>query len=387
MNQTVYPQSVEELQHILRAASDTEKPLYVYRQVQATGINVDLAKLDEILEIDAANLVATVRPGVKLGNLAASLAQKGLRFLPADTPFYHEKTIGQFYYEGCSNLSSLKYGSAKHFLMGSEVVLPTGELFKTGGKTVKNVTGYDFTRFFNAPYTDFGLTVKFLLKLLPLPESRRGMAATFNNIEKLFSFVKDLKESRIVPAYLLWVDNEVQEIFQNNGSGQMIMLELDGVAEEVAEQYQNTVTLSKKYNATIQESYEGRGETAAKWTRLYQSADKYIVTDEYKMAFTAQTEFIKAFYQLSRAGKVKAGLFGQISEGKLNIAFAAPEPNDKLLGEVAATVKQVGGVLSGKYDRSTGKASSPVLSELERRAKLTFDPKQILNRPTIQGVN
>ncbi|MCP6657886.1 FAD-dependent oxidoreductase, partial [Klebsiella pneumoniae] len=80
---------------MLRTASDTGSLLYVYRQGKPGGITIDLSKLDEILEIDAANLVATVRPGVKLGILAGRLAEQGLRFLPADTPFYQDKTVGQ----------------------------------------------------------------------------------------------------------------------------------------------------------------------------------------------------------------------------------------------------------------------------------------------------
>lgn len=387
MNPTVYPQSVEELQQLLRTASETEKPVYVYRQGLTTGVNVDLKKLDEILEIDAANLVATVRPGVTLGTLAAALAQQRLRFLPADTPFYHEKTVGQFFYEGCANLSSLKYGSAKHFLMGSEVVLPTGELLKTGGKTVKNVTGYDFTRFFNAPYTDYGISVKFLLKLLPLPETRKNMALTFARMDEVLAFVTDLKECRVVPAYLLWVDSQTQEICGDKSLGQLLMLEFDGVQEEADELYQKATTLSKKHNGIIQEAYENNGQTAAKWTKLYQSADKYILTDEYKMAFTQQGELIRTFYQISKARGVKAGLFGQLSEGKLHLVCDTVQPDNGFMEAVAAAVQQAGGSLSGKYDRLSGKAPSGVLAELELRAKLKFDPQQILNRSLKSGVN
>ena len=386
MSQAVSPQSIEELQHVLRTASNTGRPIYVYRQGNPEGVNVDLSKLDEIMEIDAANLVATVGPGVKLGMLAQMLAKKGLRFLPGDTPFYHDKTVGQFFYEGCSNLSSLKYGSAKHFLMGSEVVLPTGELLKTGGKTVKNVTGYDFTRFFNAPYTDYGITVKFLLKLLPLPESRKGIAVTFDGVENMLAVVKGLKESRVVPAYLFWVDRNVQRFFQDDREGQLIMLECDGLQEEADEQCQNATALIKKHGGIIREAYEGDGQTAVKWGTLYRSVDKYILTDEYKMAFTCQTKFIKAFYEITQSSGVKAGLFGQLSEGKLHIAFEAGRPDDAFIEKVAAAVKQVGGISSGKYDRFTGKCSSGVLAELEQRAKVAFDPKQILNRQVLKGV-
>ena len=386
MRQSVSPQSIGELQHLVRAAAAAGSPIYTYRSSRPEGVTIDLSKLDEIMEIDAANLVAVIGPGVTLGTLGARLAEQGLRFIPADTPFYQDKTVGQLFYEGCSNLSSLKYGSTKHFLMGSEIVLPDGELLTTGGKTVKNVTGYDFTRFFNAPYTDYGITVKFLLKLLPLPETRTGLAVTFNEVDEVLAFVKDLKESGVVPAYLLWVDKNVQDFFLEPPQSQLLLLEFDGLQEEAGEQCQNAAILIRQHGGTIRESYAGSGQTASRWSALYRCADKYVLTDEYKMAFTHQAEFISLFYELVGRRGVKAGLFGQVAEGKLNLVFAGPEPDHAFIAELAAILMQAGGALSGKYDRLTGKCRSGPLAELERRAKAAFDPKQILNPLTLQEV-
>jgi glycolate oxidase len=376
----VSPQSIEELQQVLRISSDTDRPTYVYRKSNPDGLTIDLSKLDKILEIDAANLVATVEPGVKLGELAGQLAKQGLRFIPGDTPFYQGKTVGELFYEGCSNLSSLKYGYTKHFLMGSEIVLPTGELLKTGGKTVKNVTGYDFTRFFNAPYTDFGITAKFLLKLLPLPETRKSMTATFPGTKELLAFVKDLKDSRILPAYLLWIDPNVQAIFGAEKKGHLALLEFDGIAEEVTEQWQKATALLTKQGGTIQETADGCGLAAAKWSALYQPSDHYVLTDDCKVAFTGQAKLITAFYQLAQRSGVNAGLFGQVAEGKLSIALAASQPEQGFLDEVIKAVTQAGGISAGKVHRLSGKNPTGVLAELEQRAKIAFDPKQILNR-------
>ncbi|CVK18651.1 FAD-binding oxidoreductase [Sporomusa sphaeroides] len=386
MSQSVSPQSVEELQHLVRTAAAAGSPIYTYRSGQSEGVMLDLSNLNQIFEIDAANLVAVVGPGVTLGILAARLAEQGLRFIPADTPFYQDKTMGRLFYEGCSNLSSLKYGSAKHFLMGSEIVLPDGELLTTGGKTVKNVTGYDFTRFFNAPYTDYGITVKFLLKLLPLPETRTGLAVAFNEVDEVLAFARDLKENGVVPAYLLWVDRNVQDFFQEPPQGQLVLLEFDGLQEESGEQCQNAAVLIQKHGGTIRERNEGRGQTASRWSALYRCADKYVLTDEYKMAFTRQAEFISLFYELAGRRGVKAGLFGQVAEGKLNLVFAGVQPEHAFIEELAAALIRAGGVLAGKYDRLTGKCRSGPLAELEQRAKAAFDPKQILNRPTLQEV-
>lgn len=384
MSQSVSPRTIEELQQLVWAAAAAGSPIYTYRSSGIAGVTIDLSKLDEIMEIDAANLVAVVGPGVILGTLASRLAQQGLRFIPADSPFYQEKTVGQLFYEGCANLSSLKYGSTKHFLLGSDIVLPDGEILTTGGKTVKNVTGYDFTRFFNAPYTDYGITVKFLLKLLPLPEARSGFAATFNGVEELLAFVSDLKTSGMVPAYLLWVDKKVQALLQEASPGQLVMLEFDGLQEEVAEQCQSAASLIEKHGGTIRESYEGRGQTAIRWSKLYRCTDNYVLADEYKMAFTRQAEFISGFYELARRRGVDAGLFGQLAEGKLNLMFAGPQPDHAFIEELTAVLTQAGGALSGKYGRLTGKYQNSPLAELEQRAKAAFDPKQILNPLNLQ---
>ncbi len=387
MSQTVFPQSIDELQHLLRTASASGQPLFVYRRGNPGGVTVDLSKLAEIMEIDAANLVATVGPGVTLGRLAGRLAEHKLRFIPADTPFYYDKTVGQLFYEGCANLSSLKYGSTKHFLLGSEVVLPTGELLTTGGKTVKNVTGYDFTRFFNSPFTDYGITAKFLLKLLPLPQTRSSLAVTFAGLEALLAFVKELKDSRVVPAYLIWVDDIVQAIFNDGPQGQLVLLEFDGLREETAELSHIAATLIKKHGGIIREEYDGSGQTAIKWRRLYCPAEKFIVTDEYKMAFTAQTEFIRAFYQAARRRGIKAGLFGQLAEGKLNIVLDTVTPDNAFLAKAAGAVAAAGGICAGKYDRLAGNKPAGVLAVLEQRAKAAFDPQQILNRLTVAEVD
>ena len=380
------PRSTEELMQIVQTAVEKGTTIGSYCSDNFEGIAIDLSKLDKIIEIDTENLVATIEPGVRFGVLAERLSKQGLRFIPADTPYYHDKTAGKLFYEGCSNISSLKYGSAKHFLMGSEVILPTGELLKTGGKTVKNVTGYDFTRFFNAPYTDFGITVKFQLKLLPLPEARKGAAVSFEGLEQSLAFVKDLKTSRLVPAYLLWIDEDVQRFFQGQGTGQLIIFEFDGIREEIEEQWQIVTAFIKKHGGSIAEAYEGTGETAAKWRVLFKSGDKFVLTDEYKMAFTRQAQFIDAFYALARQRRVKAGLFGQLSEGKLNIAFAGAKADPVFMEEINAAVKQAGGVTSGKYDRLTGKRRTGVIADLEARAKAAFDPKLILSGMIAQGV-
>ena len=245
----VCPVDAAGVQKAVREAAVKKHSLSVYASGTQADISMSLAKMNRILEIDPANLVAEVEPGLRLGDLAKALNKEGLRFMPAETPFYHKKSVGEFYYEGCSNISSLKYGAAKHFLMGTEIVLPDGRLMKTGGKTVKNVTGYDMTRFMNAPFAGFGITVKFILKLLPMAEARQPLAAVFDRTETVGDFIGGLRQAKIVPSYLLWIDPRTQALMNGKGKAvdQLIFLELDGISEEVSRQYDTVMSLLAKY--------------------------------------------------------------------------------------------------------------------------------------------
>jgi glycolate oxidase len=190
------PRNAAEVQTLFKKAFKENIPVYVYRQAAEGGAAVSLLGLDKIIEIDAANLVATVEPGVELGSLNSALREQGLRFVPADNVFYQKKILGEFIYEGCSNLLSTKYGITKHFLMGSALVLPNGEMLNTGGKTVKNVTGYDFTRFFNGSYANLGVAVKYLLKLLPLPETRKNITVKVKDTAAAISIIKEMRQMK-----------------------------------------------------------------------------------------------------------------------------------------------------------------------------------------------
>lgn len=378
------PTTANELREIFLEALAADTPLSVYRSYCREGCPVDLSGMDSILEIDSANLVATVEPGVRLGTLAAALANQQLRFVPADTPFFHSKTIGEFYYEGCSNISSTKYGFAKHFLMGSEVMLPTGEVLKTGGKTVKNVTGYDFTRFINSPYTDFGVTVKFLLKLLPLPEKRENITFRFDHLQNVFAFIEEMRLYKINPAYLLWADGQALRIVNNSAStGHYVTLEVDGISEEVDEQVQMLSSILKKHQGLLAAA-ESDDFIRNAFAQLYMPQKGYALIDELKFNFQTQKQFADDFQTAAMQHHAEAGLFGQLADGKVNIMFAnMGNTEHSFIKEIQHRAVQLGGFSSGKYAHCFGLPRSGPMDALYLRLKQMFDPQIILNRKEV----
>ncbi|MDR3588628.1 MAG: FAD-binding oxidoreductase [Negativicutes bacterium] len=371
----VSPATISEVQDYFRAATKEARPVYVYRPGQPGGVKIDLSGLDRI-DIDTANLVAVVGPGVTLRRLSDALKAHGLRFIPGDNPFYQDITIGRFYHQGCSNLAA-KYGFAKHFLMGTQIVLPTGDLFKTGGKTVKNVTGYDLTRFMTGPYSNLGLPVEFLLKLLPLPEAKKRMIIRFSGTDALSDFVQELKKIEVIPAYLLWIDDKVQQLMQGTGpQDQLVLLELDGVAEEVQEQWQAvTATLQKLPVAGVEEAADGFGC----WTDLFLPQSGFALTDELKFHQAEQKKFLAGFYDMTRNKNIGAGLFGQVAAGSLSVYFSAGDA-DRLddINKIMALATEMGGCVAGKFQRMAGTVPASPLLLIERQMKKMFDPADIL---------
>jgi len=371
--------SVEEVQAVFCQAAQDNTAIYVYRPVKSQGISLDLSAMNRILEIDGDNLVAVVEPGVTLAHLADALGKNGLRFIPADTVYYRHQTVGEWAYSGCPNILSWKYGAGKFFLMGADFVLPTGELLKTGGKTVKNVTGYDFTRFLAGAYADMGVGVRFLLKLLPMPKSRVKFSAQFNEVLEVLCFVEKLRQQPGTPAYVLWADGVVSGLRFNNSptNSHCIICEFEGVKEEVAGVAEQVQTYFKECGGRVVKEFSSEDECES-FHGLFKGGPGFVLTDEYKIPYNRQAEFIAHAYKIFHNQQIVGGLFGQLGEGKIHLLFPAFGPQEKAaITELTALAEQVGGVSSGKYQRLY---TDSKLGRLEQSVKDSFDPKHLLNR-------
>lgn len=365
--------STTELQQLFQTATAADTPVYVYRLGE--GIQVDLCEMNRILEIDKDNLVATVEPGVKLKDLAQELQRQGLRFVPAELVGLEEQTVGEWVYTGCANPLTWKYGGGKFFVMGGEFVLPDGRLLVTGGKTVKNVTGYDFVRFLNGAYSDFAVGVKFLLKLLPQAAATCCLELQLTTLEKTLAFVEELRQRTAVPAGLFWLDEAAQRQVAS-GEGQKLWLRFDGVQEEVAEQTAWAKdAVSAKQGRVLRESAGLPAVSAFSW------GQSFLLTDEYKIPFPQIGAFLTKALQAGSELGMQPGFFGQLGEGKLHLALpsGAAVPTE-LVRRLQGLARELGGACSGKFERLHGTAAQGPLAVIEQQMKKRFDPRGILNR-------
>ena len=138
------------------------------RPLEPVNIIINTGRLNQILDHEPADLVASAQAGVTLETFNQTLAQGG-QWLPLDPPDDGRATIGGVVATGLAGAQKCGYGSPRNFVIGMRVVLPDGKIAKAGGRVVKNVAGYDLCKLFTGSYGTLGLIAELTFKLRPRP--------------------------------------------------------------------------------------------------------------------------------------------------------------------------------------------------------------------------
>ena len=249
----VYPTTREQISAILKLANEARFP--VIPRGAGTGFTggtlpvgggvvLVLTKMNRILQIDPDNLLAVVEPGVVTADLQKEVEKISL-FYPPDPASLKTSTLGGNVAECAGGPRAVKYGVTKDYVLGLEVVLPTGEIISTGVQTVKGVVGYDLTKLMVGSEGTLGIVTKIVLRLLPLPKAKRTMLAIFPTIEAAATTVSQIISSRIIPTTLEFMDNATircVEDYLHMGlpvqAGALLIIEVDGGPEAIAQDIQ-----------------------------------------------------------------------------------------------------------------------------------------------------
>ena len=182
-----------------------------------------------------------MEPGVVTAALAAAAAGKNL-FYPPDPGSQAVSTIGGNIAESSGGLRGLKYGVTKDYVMGLELYDTTGELVRTGSRTVKCVTGYNIAGLMSASEGTLGIITKAVLKLVPPPKASRAMTAMFSDMRKASEAVAGIIAAHVVPCTLEFLDhatiNYVEDYTQiglPRDAAAVLLIELDGHPAQVAD--------------------------------------------------------------------------------------------------------------------------------------------------------
>jgi glycolate oxidase len=370
------------------------------------GIVVSLERMNRILEIDEANLIAVVEPHVVTGDLQTAVERVGL-FYPPDPASLKESVIAGNVAECAGGPRAFKYGTTKQYVLGLEVVLPTGEVIRTGGKVVKNVVGYDLTHLIVGSEGTLGIITQVILRLVPKPPVQSTLRATFPHVEAAVQAVINVIRARVVPAAVELIDGDSLEAVAQylqvrslapQGTGAMLLLEVDGVPSAVEEEAGRVDRACRDAGATEILRARDEAERQELWRvrRELSRSLKTITPLKYNHDVVVPKGRIPELFALVRELREEFGLripcFGHAGDGNIHVNVMV-DPNSQ--SEIArarqaerrlfAGVVALEGSISGEH--GIGFAKAPYLGmelsaetiALMKRVKQAFDPHNILN--------
>lgn len=310
------------------------------------------------IEIDMENLIVQVKRGVILGELDEFVRSRGLMFAPY-TPDMHYLTIEEMYAGQIGSLTGQKYGLPKFHVMGLEVILADGQVLKTGGKTVKNVTGYDLTRLFLSSRESIGLPVSFILKLMPLEETCVFCLLNMPSLDQFQKFLNKINQEKILPAVsCFWDIPEIKPI--------EVFLGFTGIEEKVAQDIKILREIVREINVDL--SLLEERALIKNWEMISGLRKKSSWYNCYKIMPDRLGQLLEAFYS---SGVASLGLWGNPTQGSISIMLPEKDISEKTYQNLARIVKELGGATNWYYDRQYN-MENPALRKIAEKLKGAF---------------
>lgn len=368
------------------------------------GIVLVFNHMNKIIEIDESNLTITVQPGVITQTLISEVEKRGL-FYPPDPSSMKISTIGGNLNENSGGLRGLKYGVTRDYVLGLEVVLPNGDIIRTGGKLTKDVAGYDLTRLFVGSEGTLGIITEATLKLIPMPEYKKTMLAQYDSLEAAAQTVSAIIANRIIPATLEFLDKatlQVVEDFAKIGLPTdveaVLLIEQDGSPEVVERDIAKIEKICKQEQAikvevahSEEHAYELKEARRTALSALARLKPTTILEDA-TVPRSEIAHMVKAINQIAKKYNVKICTFGHAGDGNLHPTCVTDIRDEEEMKRVEEAFDEIfekaisfGGTITGEH--GVGEVKAPYLEmklgkagiEIMKRIKETFDPNQIMN--------
>lgn len=408
------PATTDEVAAILRLASREGIPLHPRGAGSSLtggavpiggGIALSLARMNRIIDIDPADTVAVVQPGVVTADLQRAVEQIGL-FYPPDPASLNQSTLGGNVACCAGGPRCLKYGVTKDYVLGLTVVLVDGRVLRLGGRTVKNVTGFQLVQLFVGSEGALGVITEIILRLVPLPRFRSTAAAYFPSLDAASESVAAIMSSGILPCTLEMMDGatiNVVEDYLNMGlprnAEALLLLEQDGNDDDMARrEVERMAEICRAHGASNVEVARTAQERDGLWrarravsgalgrVRPNKLGEDIVVPRSKIPAMVRQIE------EISTAHGLPIAVFGHAGDGNLhpNILFdrridGELERVERAAADIFRAALSLGGTLSGEH--GIGSLKREFLEDdlgadtvaIQRAIKAVFDPRGLLN--------
>lgn len=368
------------------------------------SVVISFTRMNRILEIDTDNFVTVVQPGVINFDLQLELEKKGF-YYPPDPSSAKSSTLGGNLGESSGGARCFKYGVTRDYILGVEVVLPNGKVINTGGRNFKSEPGYDLTRIFNGSEGTLGLVTKLILRVLPLPMTKRMMLAVFDKVEDASQTVGGIFAAGIAPATLEMLDNffiNTTEDFCPSGiprdAGAALIIEIDGYQEDMNEQVRTIGEIVKKAKARDFKIATSPAEVGQIMTpRRVGFGSIASITPSYRINDIAvpRSNFAQAFEGIQKIAKefeLRIGVLAHAGDGNFHpfLLFDQQVPGEEERVQAAEQALcemalSFGGTITGEQGvgvskrKHLSKQFKPEAMEAFRKIKRSFDPQKLFN--------
>jgi len=409
----VYPNSTEEVSRIMRLAHAWRVPVTPRGAGSgfsggslpvAGGIALALTRMNRILEIDQENFIAVVEPGVVTADFQSQVEALGL-FYPPDPASKEFCTLGGNIAENAGGPRCVKYGVTRDYVLGLTVVSAQGEVFRCGGRTLKNVVGYDLTHLLVGSEGTLGIVTAITLRLLPKPASKKTMLAQFSSIGGAARAVTAIIAGKIIPATLEFMDAATISCVRDRSPIPLpdqckaaLIIETDGDAAYAEARMTAIAALIAPHDFLCGQIAATAEEAERIWRvrRIVSPSLKQLGPDKFNEDIVVPRaqlpEMIAALEEIAARFQVRIVNFGHAGDGNIHVNImvdlrqdGVPEKARQAVEAVFRAAVGLGGSISGEHGIGTVKAGylgleiDAVAIAMMRRVKAAFDPDNILN--------
>ncbi|MFD7829174.1 FAD-binding oxidoreductase [Kitasatospora sp. NPDC059803] len=406
----VFPETVEQVQHVLRTATALRVP--VVPQGARTGLSgaanavdgcivLSMVKLNRILELDPVNRIAVVEPGVVNAELSRAAGEFGLSY-PPDPSSWESCTIGGNIGTGAGGLCCVKYGVTSEYVLGLDVVLADGRLLSTGRRTAKGVAGYDLTRLLVGSEGTLGVVVRAVLALRPAPAPQLALAAEFPSVDAAGAAVCEVMARGLTPSLMELMDavsvravNDLGRMGLPETTRALLLVAFDGPDREAG--LARVAELCREAGATevVPAEDEAESQLLLEARRLALPAlDRLGTTmiDDVAVPCSRLAEMLNGVAAIAERHALTIGVVSHAGDGNTHpiVIFDGSDEEQaaraqRSFDEIMALGLELGGTITGEHGVGLLKRDwlarelGPVALDLQRQLKAVFDPLGIMN--------
>lgn len=372
--------------------------------VNSRSIVISLERMNNVLDINTRNLIATVEPGVINGDLQKELLIHEL-FYPPDPASLEYCTIGGNVSTNAGGPRAIKYGVTRNYVMELEVILSNGNVFSLGGKTVKRVVGYEIKELFIGSEGTLGIISKVSLRVLPQPEEVITLLIGFKNLLDAGEFIAKTIGTGIIPRTLEFLDSLCLRMIEENRElglpadvEALLLVEVDGELTSIKRQAEKIVDIARKFRGESQIATDYYSKENLWHARrsispcILKMKDKEKINIDITVPIDNLSRMLLSIKELSQNSGIPIISFGHAGDGNIHVNILVTKGDEECRQKGFEIAKKIfeltvgfEGAISGEH--GIGITKKPYIEiqltrqhlELMKAIKRVFDPKEVMN--------